>query len=50
MKAVARLGGFLPYQKAPPGVKRLWQGWRFLQAMVAGYQVAKTGKPILGHL
>jgi hypothetical protein len=47
VQAMAKLGGFLPYQKTPPGLKTLWHGWQYLQGLVAGYRLAKSGKPIL---
>jgi hypothetical protein len=43
--ALARLGGYQPYRSAkPPGVKRLWQGYRRLQDLVLGYQL-RSGAP-----
>lgn len=44
VRAIAKLGGFLPYRKTPPGLKTIWQGWRYLQAMVVGYKLAKQRK------
>ena len=39
---VARLAGFVPVPSAPnPGVKTLWQGFRKLQDMTAGYLLAR---------
>ena len=44
LAAVARLGGQERYQKAPPaGVKRVWMGLSRLEAMVAGWQLARKG-------
>jgi hypothetical protein len=41
VRAVAQLGGFAGSPSmGEPGVKSLWLGWRPLQAMVAGYQLA----------
>ena len=37
VQALARLGGYVSYRKAkPPGLKRIWQGYRRLQEMLAG--------------
>jgi hypothetical protein len=44
--AIAKLGGFMPYQKTPPGLKVLWLGWQHFQGMVIGYRLAKTGRPL----
>lgn len=44
VRAIAKLGGFLPYRKTPPGLKTMWLGWRYLQAMVVGYRLAKQRK------
>ncbi|MDQ3921622.1 MAG: IS4 family transposase [Actinomycetota bacterium] len=39
--AVAQVGGFRAYPSAPlPGVQSLWWGFRRLEAMVEGYQLA----------
>ena len=43
---VARLAGFVPVPSAPnPGVKTLWQGFRKLQDMTAGYLLARQFPP-----
>lgn len=40
--AVAELGGWQRYRKAPPpGVKSLWVGWITLRGMVQGYRLAR---------
>ena len=37
VQALARLGGYVSYQNAkPPGLKRIWQGYRRLQDMLTG--------------
>ena len=37
VQALARLGGYVSYRKAkPPGLMRIWQGYRRLQEMLAG--------------
>jgi hypothetical protein len=34
------LAGYEPYRNAPPpGVKRLWRGYRRLEDLVAGYRL-----------
>jgi len=39
---IAKLGGYEHYRNAPaPGIKSLWQGLRYLEAMVAGWLLAK---------
>jgi len=41
--AIAKLGGYTQYRNAqPPGVKVLWLGFRYLQAMVEGYRIASA--------
>ena len=43
---VAKLAGFVPVPSAPnPGVKTLWQGFRKLQDMTAGYLLARQFPP-----
>jgi hypothetical protein len=43
---VANLAGFVPVPSAPhPGVKTLWQGFRKLQDMTAGYLLARQISP-----
>jgi hypothetical protein len=39
--AIARQGGYLPYQKTPPGLKVLWLGLQQVQAMAAGFRLAQ---------
>lgn len=46
VRAIAKLGGHLPYQKTPPGLKVLWLGCRNLEQMVIGYRLARTGQPL----
>ena len=44
--AVAKLAGFVDVPSAPdPGVKTLWQGFRKLQDMTAGYLLARQSPP-----
>ena len=44
--AVAELGGWQRYPKAPPpGVKSLWVGWITLRGMVQGYRLALRRSP-----
>jgi Transposase DDE domain len=44
--AVAKLAGFVGVPSAPnPGVKTLWQGFRKLQDMTAGYILARQSPP-----
>jgi hypothetical protein len=46
--AVARIAGFRPVPSAPtPGVKSLWMGFRQLNDMVAGFQLARQPPPLL---
>ena len=45
VQALARLGGYVPYPKAkPPGLKRIWQGYRRLQEMLAGSRLQLEGE------
>jgi hypothetical protein len=42
VRAIAKLGGYTPYRKAPePGVKVLWLGLRRLAAMLEGWRLAR---------
>jgi hypothetical protein len=44
--AIARLVGFVGVPSAPyPGAKTLWQGFRKLQDMTAGYLLARQSPP-----
>lgn len=46
MMGVAKLAGFVSVPSAPhPGVKTLWQGFRKLQDMTAGYLLARQFPP-----
>jgi hypothetical protein len=40
VQAIAKLGGYYPSKKRPPGVKSLWLGQRALAAMVVGWRLA----------
>ena len=41
--SIARLGGYVPYKQArPPGAKTIWEGIRMLEAMVSGWQLARS--------
>jgi hypothetical protein len=39
--AIARQGGYQPYQKTPPGLRVLWLGLQRVQAMAAGFRLAQ---------
>lgn len=47
---IAKLGGYRHYKNAkPPGVKLLWIGFRRLEAMIAGFQLALEHPKDVSH-
>jgi hypothetical protein len=47
VRAIAHVGGFARYPSAgEPGVRRLWEGCRRLEAMVLGWQLARGHHPL----
>lgn len=43
LMAIARMGGFIPYNKTP-GWKTIWRGWQYLSVLVQGYELAQGHK------
>ncbi len=41
--AIARMGGFISYNKTP-GWKTIWRGWQFLSTLMQGYELAQGHK------